>query len=363
MSHSETLQSRADTLQAFALNHGVSPEAYLAWKEVAQLREEIGDHDGLLYAKIRWGMTCSFSGHGAESLPLLAWCLSQCETDAKMMQRYRSHLLTFFRNVAGGVADYDTLSLHQIEQLIKRLQQHMTSGHSGQREIAFIRFTLASHTGHIKRAEEAYREFIDSPRDLYSRCQACETDGVIQYLLFKQNWEEAIAQAQPALKGLATCAEVPHRTIAYVLQPHALLGRYEEADALQKRGYRLIRNNPRFLRHQALHIAYLRHRGRFVAALNMIERHFRSADETLIPLSQLYFFVAMRKVLQEVAFQKSRVKLSLGVDLPGLQSDGYQEIAPLLGWLNSRIESRFTSFDRRNETSYISQLMPKDFIY
>ena len=172
-----------------------------------------------------------------------------------------------------------------------------------------------------------------------------------------------VEAAEPALAGRVTCEEVPHRTLNYVLRPLALLGRHDEADAHQKKGYRLIRGNPSFLRYVALQIAYLTHRERHRTAVNMFQRHLAWALATFELRSQYMFDLAAIRLLGQLADRRPTAKLNLPQAFPLFDPSGQYELAPLIGWFKDRSRALAERFDARNGNDFFSREMVERLAY
>ena len=134
-----------------------------------------------------------------------------------------------------------------------------------------------------------------------------------------------------------------------------MLGQYEEADAFQRRGYPLIRNNREFFQHIGLQMAYLAHRGRLAPAVRMIERHLPWTLSGYELYSRFFFYLGAARVLGDLADSKSTQKLNLPQEFPAFESSGIYDVAALKGWFEAERDAIATRFDRRNGNTFFSK--------
>ena len=137
--------------------------------------------------------------------------------------------------------EFPQISLNQLEGLFEEMATLYRHYGYGMRAVYYCRFVVALNNGDRATATQWLSRFQSEPRYAMANCEACEADDLVKYYELMDDFEKAIEIAQPSFDGQRRCTEVPHRTLNYVLRPLAILGRYEEADRCQRRGYRLIR--------------------------------------------------------------------------------------------------------------------------
>ena len=157
------------------------------------------------------------------------------------------------------------------------------------------------------------------------------------------------------------CSVIPAATYAVVLTPLLKLGRIEEADAYQAKGYRMIRSNPDFLGDIADHIFYLTCTEKQTKAFKMFERHFEWAFNTTDLHERFVYYSSALPLFQNLVSRKSRKrKLKLPTDISIFQESGAYEVADVAAWLESEVQSLATKFNDRNGNTYYDELLEED---
>ncbi|PQO39975.1 hypothetical protein [Blastopirellula marina] len=332
-------------------------------EESLALTESLRDVDAIFIARLQLAAAGTASGHPEKAIPAYAWCLARFEEDPQRFQQHEHHLLWFFKNILHSVDEFPRLTLEQIEDLRTQMTSIYRRFGRNMRPVHYTRFVFSLRIGDLRQAAESLELYSAIPRDELADCLACEADSEAEYYAFIGDMEKTLATAGPNLRQERTCAEVPHRIYCQVLKPLALLGRYEEADEYQRKGYRLIRNNPTFLYHIAFQIAYLVHRNRLTSAVRMFEQHLATAIETHQLRSRFYFYAAAQHLLTQVAQKKSSQKLNLPQAFP-LYSDSQEyDLATLIAWLDAELGALGPQFDARNRTNYFTQEIAAQLVY
>jgi hypothetical protein len=173
-------------------------------------------------------------------------------------------------------------------------------------------------------------------------------DGTIEYLLAQGDDAGAVAASEPALSKTVTCAEVPHRTYAYVLLPLLRLGHVERAAKCHRLGYKLVRGNPEFVRQKGYHLAFLALTGNFDRCGKIIDRHLGEAVETPSGFAKFEFYGAARLFLDRLlAAGRGDVTFRVPAEIRPLGED--RMTVPQLGaWLDGQLAELAAAFDARN---------------
>jgi hypothetical protein len=324
-------------------------------EEASRLADATRDLDLMFAARMKLVQAGVFGGHGEKSLAAFAWCVAHFEQDAARFRSHQFDLLWSFKWVCEGAKDFPQMSRQQLDGIFEQMSTQYRRCGYGMRPVYYCRFAFAVDNGDRITATEWLRRFQAEPRDGMANCLACEADTITEYYDLIGESEMAVETAQPSLDGKRRCAEVPHRTLNNVLRPLALLGRYEEADGYQRRGYQMIRGNPDFLRHISMQMAYLVHRGRPAAAVNMLERHLGWALETHEIAKRYCFYVTALRVLKMLAEKRSTRKLALPSEFPLRNNSGEYELAALIGWFQSECDDLAARFDRRNGNDFFGR--------
>lgn len=334
-----------------------------AYEEAVRAADHRGDLEKGFRTRLELIRACAFGGRSERSFPALSWCLAQFQKDR---ERYRPWAFSFlwsykFLLHAGGT--FPQISTEQFEQISNQAADLYRAEGYNLRPIHYIRFTFYSECGNREKARELFPMWQEITRDFMADCQACETDGCVEYYGLIGEMEKMVLAAEPSLLGHQSCAEVPHRTFAYVLYPLAKLGRYEEADKYQKKGYRLIRGQPDFTRHLGLHLGYLVHRKEMRKASTLFEQHLGIALRSLELRNKCFFFAAAGILLRALAQTRSTRKLRLPTFFPLYEPTDTYDVAALIRWFDEQTAELARQLDARNGNDFHSRELPALLAY
>lgn len=332
-------------------------------EEAVKLADVTRDLDAMFETRMVLIDSGVFSGHPEKSLPAFAWCLAQYEQDEDRYRYHERSLLWYFKNILHNADEFPQFTLEQVEKLRgQMIGMYRRCGYN-MRPTHYTKLVFATRIGNRVMAEEAYARYRSIQRDSMADCLACEADSELEFFEFIDDLEQTISVAQPSLEGRVTCAEVPHRTYSYILRPLALLGRYEEADEYQMKGYPMIRGNAAFLLQISLQMAYLMHRDRPNAAVKMVERHLPWAIATFQLRSRYMFYLASRETLCWMRDNQNGSVLNLPDSIPGFAADGNHDLDAMTGWLEGEIATLGARFDARNQNQFFTQKLPARLSY
>lgn len=339
--------------EAWDLPHGVVKVRLI--EEAVKLADVVRDLDAMFETRMELVDAGVFAGHCEKALPAFAWCLAQFEKEPDRFEYHQDTLLWYFKNILHNADELPQLTREQVEELREQMASLYRKCGFNMRPVHYTRLVFATRIGDTETAKESYASYHALPRDPMADCMACEADSDVEYFEFLGEWEKALKAAEPSLKGKQVCAEVPHRTYSYVLRPLALLGRYDQADEYQRKGYRMIRSNPVFLGHVALHMAYLLHRGDESSALRMLEQHLSWALESFHLRSRYMFYLSSKRTLSRVAENEGKKKLNLPQAFPVHNSTGSYDTAELVQWFDEELSTLGARFDARNGNQFFTQ--------
>ncbi|QDU95689.1 hypothetical protein [Lignipirellula cremea] len=330
-------------------------------EEAVRLVDRSGDPDFQFYARLKLVEAATFSGKREKSLAAFAWCLSAFQAEPTRYDHYEHDLLWGFKYMLSEAIELPQISRAEFEQLAAQMVELYRRGGYNLRPVHSLQMQFAVSTGEYEIARAELQRYRRMERDPLADCAACEDSNDTEVAGLAGDFKKMLALSEPALAGRVSCATVPHDTCADCLWPLAMLGRYEEADANQRRGYRLIRNNSSFLRSTGRHMAYLVHRNRQRAALGILERHLSWALDTFQLWSQYHFFVAARSLMRLVGEKKTQIKLNLPAPFPLYQKSGEYETAVLVQWFEEKVNTVGERFNQRNgnqfaTTEFLQQL-------
>lgn len=324
-------------------------------EEAAALAETGRDVDLLFRVKMGVVASAVMAGHLEKGMPAFAWCLAQYQADSPRFQYSAFDILWNFKNLLHSVDEFPQLELAQVDALRDQMASLYRESGFNMRPVHYTKLTFAMRSGDFAQAAESFAAYQASSRDSLADCLACEADSDAEYYMLIGENEKALQAGAKPLAGKLKCEEVPNRTINNMLRPLALLGRYEEADQFQKKGYRLIKSNAAFLGHVGLQIAYLNHRDQEAPALKMFEAHLPVALETFQLRSRTFFYLAVKQLLVRTTQPGVKRKLKLPQSFPLFDPSGKYDDAALIAWLDSQLDPVAAQFDNRNGNQYYSR--------
>ena len=314
-------------------------------EEAVRLADTHGDELAGFHARKQLVHAATFGGRPDVSLVAFSWCLSR--VDANPDNYDETELLWQYKWVVQHVGQFPHISRQQIDGLLDDMAARFRRHGSNLHAVHMIRRDLAVELCDREVAETAHKQFTAVDRDPLSDCPACVNDGTIEYQLFLGRDEDALTTARPALDGRMTCGEVPHRTYAYVVLPLLRLGKLERAARAFKNGYKLIRANPKFVRHKAQHLAFLALTGNMARAATLFERHLAESIRSPSVSWKFEFYAAARLFLDRLMRGKVIPLLRIPDELRA-SGEPMQPATQVAGWLDAQMAEIAAAFDRRN---------------
>jgi len=346
--HQEKIEELMD--EASLLEYGPTKIALL--EEAVRLADSHADADYGFAAREEYIQACTFGGYPEKSLVAFSWCLAQCDRNP---QKYSEEAVLWkYKWVVGCLTGFPQIPRTQVEEMFADMSKRFERTGAGQRAVAKLRCDVAMDFGDRALAQQYERTWQLAPRDWLSDCHACEVDLHVEYCIFLEQDERAIAEARPILRGSQRCEEVPHRTYARLLVPYFRLGRLEDAMKCHKRGYRMISKNHKYLKHVARHLLFLTLTDNLDRATKVFQKHLPWCFG-IMDLSQRYEFFLPSLVLLERLGERKNITLRLPKDVALHREDGRYEISAISAWLESEIQQLARRFDQRNGTDYFTR--------
>ncbi|MGL6096336.1 MAG: hypothetical protein ACRC7O_11135 [Fimbriiglobus sp.] len=326
------------------MDHG--PAQVAVCEEAVRMADAHGDEQAGFYARKELTKAASFGGRMDLSLVAFAWCLAK--VDENPDEYDEGGLLWSYKWVNQNAASFPAIPKPQILALIDDMEARFRKHGSTLHAVHMIRRDVSASMGDRAAAAASDVKFRLAERDFLSDCAACVNDSTVEYLLDQGDDVGAVAASEPALSGAVTCAEVPHRTYAYVLLPLLRLGHVERAVKCHRLGYKLIRGNPEFVRQKGYHLAFLALTGNFDRCGKIIDRHLGEAVEIPSGSARFEFYCAARLFLDRLlAAGHGGVTFRVPAEIRPLGAE--RMTVPQLGaWLDGQIAELAAAFDARN---------------
>ncbi|MBO3735075.1 hypothetical protein [Glycomyces niveus] len=265
--------------------------------------------------------------------------------DAELTRR----LYWMFKWVVSKMTDHPDVPLASIEEAVAQMRRRYAEAGHSLNPVHEAEYWLYLHVGDRDRAAAAAAAMLAAEPDSMSNCEACRCHTLGLIAKERGDYEQALADWAPILKGDLRCAHEPHATLAQSLLPLAALGRLDEARAHHLRGYQITRDHDDMVRIIARHMRFCAHTGNEARAVEILDAHARCFQLGLEPDVRLSFLEGVQVVSGSL-----RVRGLGGAELAG--PDGRRWTADeLYSHADAERRAICERFDRRNGTDAVSR--------
>lgn len=314
-------------------------------EEAVRVADTIHD-EGLSYdARIALIESAVFGGSPQKAIVAFAWCVAKSDADPDRFPErggWGTDLLWMHKWVAGQVHAYPQITRAQVTSALDDMEQRYTRHGLSLRPLYQLRMHAAlemDEDGEV--AHEHFRKWQWAKRDSYADCQACETHSAVEFYIKREQHERAFDTARPLLEGRQACAEVPHHTYAMLLISARALGRSDDLEHLHRVGLPLVRSNPDFLRHLALHVDHLVSTGNLADAAPLVATMLEWTRNTQDFDSRMWAYASAKH------FFSKGVKARLPTHLSAAEADP-------VAYFDRESKAIAARFDERNGNALIS---------
>ena len=303
-----------------------------------------------------------FSGEADVALAMFAWCQRTADDRPDIIGP--TAMLWHCKHAMTQLAKFSRITQAQIDAIANDMAKRYTDNGVSLRPVYTTRAIVALEQGKTAEARSLWDEGMRLPRDRYADCAACELDNSIYLLLQEKRFEEVIRAAAPIVAGAVSCAEVPHRTLTYILQARYALGHKEEARKVFEQCYRMIHSNHNFVDAVAVHIEYLAAEHDVQRACQMAVRHLPWLKIASTDMMQERYARAVHRVVLAAAAATGEPASSWRQQLLDGLNPSYGPVAPTLDQTSALQQlarqvadigmALAASLDRRNGNTHIS---------
>ena len=334
--------------QSYDLPDG-SPARLELLEQAVRLADSLGDIEAGWDARDALIDAATMGGYPEKTLVAFSWNLAQFDRVGDQYGWDEHDLLWKYKWVINSLWNFPSITRPQIEAAFSDFAARLERGGYSPRTLHYFRWKYEFERGDSVASEHCREQWSRAKRDDMSDCSACEASFMVDYQ--RDQPAAALEVAKPILSGRLRCAEVPHVTLAAVLEPMLKVGQFEEAVRTHLRGYKMIRDNQEFLISTGEHLAFLAYTHNLPKALELLERHLPWALATA-DMDRRYSFyrdslVLMRRLRdasQQFAALKVPKDFAVQPSLNGL------EVAALEMHLRSEATTIAAAFDARNGT-------------
>ncbi len=343
----------ADLLdEADDLEHGTAQLALT--EEAVELADALRDVGVAFFTRSKLVGAATFAGRTDIAMVAYSWLLTKYD---EAPEDYDSQeLLWQYKWILENVADFPNIRKEQIDALFDDMKRRYKSAGATLHAYWGILRNNAFIMGDPAEAKRANAKLLQTPRDHLSNCLACVQDEEVEYCTFIGDDAGALRAAKPILTGKMKCGEVPERTYAGIAMPLIRLGKHGRALEHYQTGYRLIRQNPKFVRHKGMFLVALTLTGNLDRAVKLLDRHLPEAIDSASPWWRFEFYLAARLLLEKLADtgrETVPIRVPEKVDLG--DSAESPKIAELSRWLDAELVKLATAFDARNGNAIFTE--------
>ncbi|MEV7973073.1 hypothetical protein [Cellulomonas sp. NPDC089187] len=259
-----------------------------------------------------------------------------------------------FKWMVSGLADFPGVPAEQIERTLDDMERRYALAGNGMDAVAAERFSWARRRG-APETEQLFAQWVATPRDDFSQCEACDPGDRAAYLLATGRVEESVRLIEQTLPSRPRCASEPADMLADLADGYLELGRAVDAVRAHRQAVAALADaegDMSSARGQRIRLlARGGQPGRALRALESEQHLLAKADTPYDELSFARLVGAATHILRaEHADRALRITAvpELG-DRP--------TVAALDDWLRAKADRLAAAFDARNGSSYQSDLV------
>ncbi len=344
--------------QSYELPEG-SPVRLELLEKAVRLADSLGDIAAGWDARDTLMEAATMGGYPEKTLVAFGWNLAQFDRVGEQYGWDEDDLLWKYKWVLNSLWNFPSITRTQIEAAFADFQARLERFGYGPRSLYYFRWIYESARGDAEAAEIWRDQWSRARRDGISDCSACEASFVVDYS--RDDPEAALEAAKPILNDRLRCAEVPHTTLAAILEPMLKTEQLQPAVSTHLRGYKMIRDNQEFLIAAGQHMAFLAYTHNLPQALELLERHLPWALATA-DLNRRYSFyrdaLVLLRCLRDAG--QTHVQLKVPKDFAIQPNLNGLEVAALEAYMLSEATTIAAAFDARNGTDKFTRGLALD---
>ncbi len=300
--------------------------------------------------------TCIHEGFPEKGIVAFSWCMSQFDKNPELDDWH--DLLWQYKTILELIPVFATVSRDQIVRMQEDMATRLSHFGETERTAHYYRSWNFMRMGDNDIALQHQETYLRMARTGISDCKACERDRQVELLTRMHHDQDALALAEPIMKGKMTCSEVPEFTNGHIVKSQLRLGQIEEATERQQRGYAKIRNDRKYLGTIGdLLLVVIRNRD-FDAGMAQVSRHLPWAAECAAGELKFRFYSAVALFFEALSFhQPGSLKLRLPRELECFSEDELYAPANLSSWFSAQTKSLADQFNARNGNDAYTRML------
>lgn len=264
----------------------------------------------------------------------------------------RHTLFWSFKWMVANLTEFPSVPAAQIDRTLADMERRFAVAGNGMNAVALQRFVWARARG-AEDTAEAYETWVATPRDDFSQCEACEPGDRASYLFEVGRTEEGVRLLERTLTENPTCATEPADMLSHLQLAYLEQGRVADAAATHRRGLaHLADSHGDMAGARGRHVELLARGGHGDRAVRMIEADQRLLTGGDSPDSRLTYLVHVGAALAVLRATEPARAVRLA-SVPAAT------VAALADWVRAQAEELAQAFDRRNGTTYVSQVVAR----
>jgi len=319
--------------------------------------DSLGDTARGIYGRLEYIKLAEFTGRYDEALVQFTWCISVCDKDEKLREKFGPRLLWQFKWIINSLVKYPEVSRAQLDKTFGEMRRWYDRAGKSHRAIHSLAMQAIRQTGDLSMLPRQRDLWLAAPEDDSKDCAACEASTLVESYIWESNWQRTLDVAQGLIEGTQKCAEQPQVAHMHLLLPLFYLGHFDLARHLQRRSYAQVVGNRERMQEMGVLLAFL-------TATDQLARASETTNAILYELpnvrrgwDRLTALIGVRIFLMRVqALKKDRIRLRLGPTNPLKAPDDICHVQTLLDFANSELTRLAAAFDSRNGNTYISAM-------
>jgi tetratricopeptide (TPR) repeat protein len=239
------------------------------------------------------------SGERAKAFTVFVRCLSDYDRNPELGEEYQ--LFWGFKSTVTGLTKFPEIPLDRTLAVLDDMERRYSLAGEGLQPVYMCRAIVTQHVHGAEAAEEWYTRWHAAPRTRLSDCEGCDPSAKVSYLAARGRDEDAIALAEPLLRGELGCDEQPQTILTELLPVYLRTGRLDAAVDAHRRAYRAQRDRLAELWAMAVHLEFCARTGNEARGLELLERHLGWLDRAPTPYEGMRFAAAGALLLRRLA--------------------------------------------------------------
>ncbi len=255
-----------------------------------------------------------------------------------------------FKWMVGHLSDFPNIPATQIDATLQDMERRYALAGLGRDAVAREKFSWARARGAAD-ADALFDEWVRTPRDEYSQCEACDPGDRAAYLIARGDVDEGIRLTEETVASGVSCATEPADMLSTLALAYLDAGRADDAvRAHRKAVAALAQSSSDMAGARGERFELLARGGQPVRALRALSTDARLLLAADTPADRFYFLLHV--VSGTAALLSSHAQEPVALD--GVP---VSDVASLHAWALAQAGELAAAFDARNGTDRFASLL------